>query len=612
MRKRARPTLFEHQEVGAATIVDALVNRTYSTASGETRKGHAFLLYDEMGLGKTVQAWEALKRLKDSQQLPGPILIVCPSSVTHVWTAGDRAEYYNDDFQAENKLCDPSQATNSHAVVISYDLLLILYKHYIDLKVPQGRLSNEQMVKYCRINGKSIDRTTGLRGDSYRVELINICKQIERKLMDSKERPFLYQFMEQKWGCIVMDEVQRVKNSVSASCRAVSFMDAHYRIALSGTPVVNHGGELVTIMRMALNLFDLDWKVIKSNPNGHYCTQVLRSFTLGRKKCDIDELKDILPKRDKQSEQVIVPWTDPYQRQRYVQIKQASLVALEELEELKKLPNEAQWEFNQRRLAKNRHFMTKLQRMRQVCLHPDLPFHMDSYNEELGTPRRLEWHPFLHPSFHPWIRKRIFLLMCCLRRCGPLYTQRFRFVKHFVDCEQDLVIPSPKMMELVPYLDRKIVVFSSFKRFLTRIVRPWLSQMGCESLVFCGGSKAEQQRVLKEFEVNPLVKVLLIVKGAGAEGLNLQHSSSVCFIMDPHFNSATDEQASQRIDRIGQEHEVIVRKLFMSGSIDEVMLEMQRAKQINADAWLNGTTKTTGARSLEAQGLFLRQFDKVE
>lgn len=608
--KRARPTLFAHQEVGAETMVNALLHRTYLTATGETKKGRAFLLHDEMGLGKTIQTWETLKRLKDSGNLHGPVLIVCPSSVTHVWLEGDRQQYYADDFQSHSKVVNPQELTNAHAVVISYDSLLILYKHYVDAKVPGGRLSNDQMLKYCAINNKSVTRTYTLRGDSYRVELISICKQIDRKLVDSVSKPHMDEFMSQRWGCIVMDEVQRVKNSASGSCKAVSFMDAHYRIALSGTPVVNHGGELVTILKMALNLFDLDWKTIKTNPNGYYCTGVLQAFTLGRKKKDIDELREVLPKRDKGAEEVIVPWTDVYQRQQYVRIKQASLVALEEVQDLKRLPNEPTWEWNQRRLAKNRHFMTKLQRMRQVCLHPDLPFHMDSFNELEGTRRDLVWHPFVHSTFHPWIRKRVFQLLCCLRRCGRFYDQRMRFVKHFVEAEMQLMLPSPKMLELLPYLDQKVVVFSSFKQFLTKIMRPWLTQMGVTSAVFCGGSKADQQRALHVFETDESVRVLLVVKGAGAEGLNLQRASHVCFIMDPHFNNATDEQASQRIDRIGQEHEVIVRKLFMAGSIDEVMREMQRNKQKNADAWL--VNNNHGVRALEAQGMFLKQFDTVE
>lgn len=608
--KRDRPTLFSHQEVGVQTMVNALLNHTYQTATGESKRGRAFLLHDEMGLGKTIQTWETLKRLKDLGQLHGPVLIVCPSSVMHVWLQGDRSQYYGSYFEAHSKVVDPTKLNHSHAVVISYDSLLILYKHYVDSKVPEGRLSNEQMLKYCAINNKNVSRTYTLRGDSYRVELISICKQVDRKLVDSSNKPFMNEFMEQKWGCLVMDEVQRVKNHTSGSCRAVSFVDAHYRIALSGTPVVNHGGELITILKMALNLFDLDWKTIKSNPNGYYCTGVLQAFTLGRKKCDIHELRGVLPKRNKMAEEVIVPWTDVYQKQQYVRIKQASLVALEEVQELKRMPNEPSWEWNQRRLAKNRHFMTKLQRMRQVCLHPDLPFFMDTFNEPEGTRRHLAWHPFVHSTFHPWIRQRVFHLLCCLRRCGRFYDQRMRFVKHFVAAEMQLVLPSPKMMQLMPYLNQKVVVFSSFKKFLTKIVRPWLTQLGYNCAVFCGGSKADQQNALHLFETDETVRVLLVVKGAGAEGLNLQRASHVCFIMDPHFNNATDEQASQRIDRIGQEHEVVVRKLFMAGSIDEVMRQMQRNKQQNADAWLVNNSKAV--RALEAQGMFLKQFDTVE
>ena len=155
----------------------------------------------------------------------------------------------------------------------------------------------------------------------------------------------------------------------------------------------------------------------------------------------------------------------------------------------------------------------------------------------------------------------------------------------------------------------KMVVFSTFRVFFEEVMRPWLRQINVDSLLFCGGSKTQQQSALRNFHADEECKILLVVKSAGSEGLNLQYDANVCVIMDPHFNLALDEQAAQRIDRIGQVKEVIVRKLYMEGSIDEAMRLMQEEKQLAIEAW--GTKKHEG-RSLEIHGLFLARRDTVQ
>lgn len=101
---------------------------------------------------------------------------------------------------------------------------------------------------------------------------------------------------------------------------------------------------------------------------------------------------------------------------------------------------------------------------------------------------------------------------------------------------------------------------------------------------------------------------MLIVKQAGALGLNLQCNASVMVLMDPHYNESLDEQVVQRIDRIGQTDDVIIRKLFMKGSIDEAILQMQQQKQLNVDAWLNRNDELS---TMQIMSLFLKERDTV-
>jgi len=373
----------------------------------------------------------------------------------------------------------------------------------------------------------------------------------------------------------------------------------------------------MSIMKYGLGLLSLDrWK-IQQNPNGEYCAGVLMAFSLGRRKIDLEEMREVLPKRQKEDEVCILPWSNDDNHKRvYVETKQSSLTVLREAELMQRHHGESMEDYTNRRRLLNLSFMAKMQKLRQICLHPDLPLHMPSANHT-GTPlgvTHIPWTPEFHLATHPWIRKRMLTLLLCLRQCfPPLYSQARRLLmRAFVGAENAIIQPSPKMMELLPYLDKKVIIFSTFKVFLIGILQPWLTQMGVPSLIFCGGPKKKQQETLETFNRDPDVRVLLLVKTAGAEGLNLQETCNVCIIMDPHFNMALDEQAAQRIDRIGQTKDVIVRRLFMEGSIDEALRIMQEEKHAGIKAWLGTSSERgVGKKSLESHGLFLRRYDTV-
>lgn len=74
-------------------------------------------------------------------------------------------------------------------------------------------------------------------------------------------------------------------------------------------------------------------------------------------------------------------------------------------------------------------------------------------------------------------------------------------------------------------------------------------------------------------------------------------------IFDPHWNNALDEQAAQRIDRIGQTNRVVIRKLYMRNSIDVIMLALQNRKAKVTDAWLGRNNKKLNLKDI---GLFLK------
>lgn len=618
-RERGPLTLFEFQEQGVDAILRGLTDAVYTNSDGMVRHGHAFLLYDEMGLGKTIQTWVALKRMKERGILTGPTLIVSPASCTSVWTKGDYLEYFCEHFTVLEGIQNPQKLDSRHIVIVSYRIILDAYKYYVYNRLDAGLFSNDELIKYCTLYGKSVLHTQRLHGDDLRRELLYIARKIRKKACNTFKAG-LIEFMKQRWGCMVMDEVQKIKDPETTHSKSIGFMSANYRLALSGTPMMNHGGDLMSVLKYGLGLLNLDWYRIKKNPEGEYCAGILMNFSLGRRKVNIAEMQDVLPKRHREDEVVILPWSDNEAHKRiYIETKESSLTVLREAELMRRQPGESLEDYNTRRRGLNLSFMAKMQKLRQICLHQDLPLYMAS--QENGTTFRqasMIWRPEYHRGFHPWIKSRVFVLLKCLKRALPMVYHQVRhlLIKAFAENETtDAIQPSPKMMQVLPHLEggKKLIIFSTFKVFLERIMQPWLTQMGIISLIFCGGPKKKQDESLEIFRTNPKVQVLLLVKTAGAEGLNLQETCNVCIIMDPHFNMALDEQAAQRIDRIGQTEDVIVRRLFMQGSIDEALRMMQEEKHASINAWLGGGGNggRGGKKSLEAHGLFLRRYDTV-
>jgi len=601
MSKRVK--LYDFQITGIDTAVHALQNATIEMSDGFEKRSNCFLLHDEMGLGKTIQAFEIMKRL----DLKGPSLVVVPSSCIHIWQEN---EYYKNffDIRIGVSTANMAKTTEKTIIVTSYDSLRNAYKYYISDKIDQGGLSNDELIRYCLVHGKYIERTKYLVGDALRRELLDISRSIKQK--PGKPHLVCSAFMKQEWSLVIFDEVHKTRSIQSSATKAVGFINAKYRLALSGTPIMNYGSELLCIWKYALGLFDLKWNIINSDPDSDYCKKIIDTISLGRKKTDIPELAMVLPKRDKTKEDVIIEWEDFEQKQDYVNVKLSSIDTLKEVENLRKERNETGSDFNKRRLHIQQCFMAKMQILRQICIHKDLPSYM---GEGRGPIKKKKiWNPAIHSTFSSWNKECIRMILKCLKRT-VLYPLRILILKYFIAYDADMIQPSPKMIYTLKEIERlkkndKMIIFSTFKVFFSEIMQPWLEQIGIESLMFCGGSRSKQQSVLKEFRTCSNIKVLLIVKSAGSEGLNMQFDANVCIIMDPHFNLAVDEQAAQRIDRIGQEKEVIVRKLYMKGSIDEAMKLMQTEKQINIEAWNGGGE---GVRSIQTQGLFLSKRDTV-
>lgn len=162
-------------------------------------------------------------------------------------------------------------------------------------------------------------------------------------------------------------------------------------------------------------------------------------------------------------------------------------------------------------------------------------------------------------------------------------------------------------LELIRQQDQdekqKVVVFSQWTHMLEMIGHV-LSRNGFGHVIFHGGMTLEKrQHVLSEFTNNPSIDVLVISLKAGGVGLNLTRASFV-ILFDPWWNPSIEEQAIDRVHRLGQTRSVLVKRYIVQESVEEMMLQLQARKQTLAQHVL-GTTKSInkGQESLQMEDL---------
>ncbi|CCH46059.1 putative ATPase/DNA helicase [Wickerhamomyces ciferrii] len=133
--------------------------------------------------------------------------------------------------------------------------------------------------------------------------------------------------------------------------------------------------------------------------------------------------------------------------------------------------------------------------------------------------------------------------------------------------------------------NEKVVVFSQFSTFLDIMERELQLEKGLTVFKFDGRlSLNSRSNILKEFkEPRQGVTVLLLSLKAGGVGLNLTHASRA-FMCDPWWSPSIEDQAIDRIHRIGQESNVKVVRFIMEGSIEEKMLKIQERKRTIGEA----------------------------
>jgi non-specific serine/threonine protein kinase len=121
------------------------------------------------------------------------------------------------------------------------------------------------------------------------------------------------------------------------------------------------------------------------------------------------------------------------------------------------------------------------------------------------------------------------------------------------------------------------LVFSQFTSFLD-IVENEINLDGTSVYRLDGATPvARRKTIVEAFQGSEGPAVFLLSLKAGGQGLNLTKASYV-FHLDPWWNPAVENQASDRAHRIGQRNRVIITRLLMSHTVEEKMMQLKRRK----------------------------------
>ena len=323
------------------------------------------------------------------------------------------------------------------------------------------------------------------------------------------------------WSCILLDEAQNIKNPETRQAQAARALTADYRMALTGTPIENHVGDLWSIMDF-LNpgilgkravFRDAFFRPIQSGTDPGARTRLRRitaPFILRRLKTDKQIISD-LP--EKMEAKVYCPLT-----REQVKLYQDELADFHHKLE------------NAEGIGRRGLILATLTRLKQICNHP---------SHYLGL------------------------------RLNPAADEETR---------------SGKLMRLREQLEEVFacgecaLVFTQYAEMGHLLIQHLCQAFGRDMPYLHGGvPRAARDAMVRAFQETDTPQAFVLSLKAGGIGLNLTRATHV-FHYDRWWNPAVENQATDRAFRIGQTQRVMVYKFICGGTLEDRIDAMIESK----------------------------------
>jgi superfamily II DNA or RNA helicase len=329
----------------------------------------------------------------------------------------------------------------------------------------------------------------------------------------------------QAWHLLVLDEAQLAKTAGSRAASAARRLEARHRLCVTGTPLENHLGELWAHFHLLMPGFLGDQRSFARlwRRPIEANGETLRAQLLAQR------VRPFILRRRKDEVLTELPPKTEVLRRVALQGRQRALyesVRLAADEQVRKVLQD------HKSAGAPLAVLAALLKLRQVCCDPRLLLR-DATPPEMES-AKLEW----------------------LRDTLPALVEQ----------------------------GGRVLVFSQFTALLA-LVQHALEPLSLRCLVLTGRTPpAARDAVVQQFQARECALMLVSLK-AGGVGLNLTAADTVIHL-DPWWNPAVEQQASDRAHRIGQDKPVFVYRLVAEGSIEERMLALQARKSALAEGVL--------------------------
>jgi len=444
------------------------------------RLGLGMCLADDMGLGKTIQVIDLLlllQREASASRQQKPSLLVVPASLIGNW-------------RREIERFGPS--------------LRVFYAHRSETSA--DALAEVDRAPLARLSGFDVVVTT-----------YGLARRLEWPA-------------DVDWRLVVLDEAQAIKNAGSTQSKAVKKLKSQGRVALSGTPVENHLGDLWSLfdfccpglLGTAKQFKAFVKRLEKQQKQDAFAPlrRLVRPYILRRSKSDPTIVPDLPEKTEMVTECSLSK-------------KQAVLYGkvVEDFEQ-RLLTSDG--------MARRGLVLSTLMQLKQICNHPSQFLNQPDYApHDSGKLTRLD------------------------QLCEPIAQRQ-----------------------------EKMLVFTQFRSIAEPLASFLAGVFGRTGLVLHGGTPVKKRKTLvAEFQQDQGPPFFVISLKAGGSGLNLTAASHVIHF-DRWWNPAVENQATDRAFRIGQQKNVLVHKFVCRGTVEEKIDGMIAAKQHLSDELLNQGAET--------------------
>ncbi len=326
--------------------------------------------------------------------------------------------------------------------------------------------------------------------------------------------------VDKTWETIVLDEAQAIKNAQTQRWKTVMKLKGKSRIALSGTPIENHLGELWSIfsfinpgllgsIKHFQNKYSIPIETKQSPDRIHALRALVQPYILRRIKSEV--LRELPPK----TEQTIHVEPTEQEATFYEALRRTAAERMEHF------------------MAENNRIsvLAEITKLRQACCDSSL---VDS----AVTIENSKLNAFIET------------------------------IKNIIEN------------------GHKALVFSQYVSFLA-IVRKRIEAEKIDYQYLDGSTSAPNRKKSVEAFQNGEGDVFLLSLKAGGSGLNLTAADYVIHL-DPWWNPAVEDQASDRAHRIGQERPVTIYRFVMRNTIEEKIIALHEQKRNLANELLSG------------------------